>query len=436
MGQSPVRWISVSDEVTPYTETEAELVAKSGWTPTWRWVGLAIPLVYLIFVVISVRQNSSGAAAIAGYALLAAFAACWIVTPVVLPDGTGGRRFWAWYALLVALTVAEVPFARAAGFVLCVFITLLTVARLGARSAPIVAAMAVAALLVPVAVGSWHVSLAQSFADVTPVAIPVVALAMAAVMQVVRANQALAEARAEVARLAAENERIRIARDLHDLLGHSLTTITVKAGLARRLGPTDPAGAVDQIAEVEELCRRVLADVRAAVSGYREVTLASELARGRELLRACGITAHLPTATDVVGPAHQELFGWAVREGLTNVIRHARARSCEVRVSASSVEIIDDGRGSAAPAGNGLSGLRERAAAAGGGVDAGPVQPAGWRLRVWMPAVGTPPAVAAPAAVAAPPPVGTPPAVGGTAAGARDTAGAAGASPLPAPQGR
>jgi len=390
MGQSPVPWINVSDEVTPCNKAEAELVAKSGWSPSWRWVGLAIPLVYLIFVVVSVRQNSYGAAAIAGYALLAAFAVCWLVTPAVLSPGTGGWRFWAWYALLVALTAAVIPFARAAGFVLCVFITLLTVARLGARSAPIVAAMAIAALLVPVAVGSWHVSLAKSFADVTPVAIPVVALAMAAVMQVVHANQALAQARAEVARLAAENERIRIARDLHDLLGHSLTTITVKAGLARRLGPADPAGAVDQIAEVEELCRRVLADVRAAVSGYREVTLASELARGRELLRVSGITAHLPTATDVVGPAHQELFGWAVREGLTNVIRHARARSCEVRVSASCIEIIDDGHGSAAPPGNGLRGLRERAAAAGGGVDAGPVQPAGWRLRVWVPAGGAP----------------------------------------------
>jgi two-component system, NarL family, sensor histidine kinase DesK len=278
--------------------------------------------------------------------------------------------------------------------------------------------MALAALLVPVEVRSWHVTLAKSFADVTPIAIPVVAVVMAGVIEVVRANQALAETRAELARLAAENERIRIARDLHDLLGHSLTTITVKAGLARRLGPADPAGAVAQIAEVEDLCRRVLADVRAAVSGYREVTLASELARGRELLRASGITADLPTSIEVADPAHQELFGWAVREGLTNVIRHSRARSCEVRLSASCVEIIDDGHGSAAPPGNGLSGLRERAAAAGGGVDAGPVQPTGWRLRVWVPAADPPPAV------------------GDTTPAARDTARAAGRNLLPAPQGR
>ena len=255
----------MSDEVARHTEAEAEWVAvQSRWTRSWRQaVMLAIPLVYLVFVVVSVEQNSRGAAAVAGYVLLAVFAGCWIVTPFVLTEETSRLRFWGWYAFLVALTAAEIPFARAAGFVLCVFLTMLTVARLGARAAPFVAVMALAALLIPIAVGSWHVSLAKSFADVTPVAIPVVALAMAGVMQVVRANQALAETRAELARLAAENERIRIARDLHDLLGHSLTTITVKAGLARRLGPTDPGGAVDQITEVEELCRKALTEVRA-----------------------------------------------------------------------------------------------------------------------------------------------------------------------------
>jgi two-component system sensor histidine kinase DesK len=233
------------------------------------------------------------------------------------------------------------------------------------------------------------VSLGASFDDVTPVAIPVLAVATFAILRALRQNMALAEARAELAELAAENERMRIARDLHDLLGHSLTTITVKAGLARRLGSADPARAVSQITEVEELCRQALADVRSAVSGYRDVTLAGELARGRELLRASGIAAELPTATDVVDPAHQELFGWAVREGLTNVVRHARAHSCTVLLSPSAVEIVDDGGGDPRadglmPAGNGLSGLRERAAAAGGTVDAGPRQAGGWRLRVTL----------------------------------------------------
>jgi two-component system, NarL family, sensor histidine kinase DesK len=292
--------------------------------------------------------------------------------------------------VLLVLLVAELPFGRAATFVMCVFLTLVTVARLGHRSIPIVIAFAVAALVVPVAVTSWHVSLAQSFDDITPVAIPVAALAMFASVQVVRGNQALAEARAELARLAAENERIRIARDLHDLLGHSLTTITVKAGLARRLGAADGARANREIAEVEILARQSLADMRGAVSNYRDVTLTGELAAGRELLRAAGIVADLPRAADVVEPVHQELFGWVIREGLTNIVRHAHASSCTVRLTPSSVEILDDGVGGSAAPGNGLSGLRERVAAAGGTVDAGPVPPGGWRLRVSLSGAGGP----------------------------------------------
>jgi two-component system, NarL family, sensor histidine kinase DesK len=370
------------------------VIGRHKWADEPRQLALvALPLVYLVFVVISVTENSRGGGRVAGYVLLAAFAACWVAAPLVISKDTSGPRFWGYFGILLVLSLAGLPFARAAGFVTFVFLTMLAVGRLGVRSAPLVAAFSVAALLVPVGVGSWHVSLGKSFDDVTPVAIPVLAVATYAILQALRQNMALAEARAELAELAAENERMRIARDLHDLLGHSLTTITVKAGLARRLGAADPASAVSQIAEVEELCRQALADVRSAVSGYRDVTLAGELARGRELLRASGIAAELPTATDVVDPAHQELFGWAVREGLTNVVRHARAHSCTVLLSRSAVEIVDDGAGDPlpgglAPAGNGLSGLRERVAAAGGTVDAGPQQAGGWRLRVTLAAGG------------------------------------------------
>ena len=266
--------------IPPATPGEAEWVASQRmWVGGWRRVALvAVPLVYLVYVAISVTENSRGASRVAGYAILAAFAAYWLAVPLLISHQTSGRAFWACFGVVLALALAELPFARAAGFVAFVFLAILSVGHLGRRSVPLVAAFSVAALVVPVVIPSWHVSLGASFDDVTPVAIPVVAIVTFAVLQVLRANQALAEARAELARLAAENERIRIARDLHDLLGHSLTTITVKAGLARRLGAADPAQALSEIAEVEELCRQALADVRGAVSGYREVTLAGELA--------------------------------------------------------------------------------------------------------------------------------------------------------------
>jgi two-component system, NarL family, sensor histidine kinase DesK len=353
------------------------------WTVGWRLVASrAVALAYLLYVVGAIRQNAHGAAAVLGYVGLVAFAAGWLVIlhAIFLPLA----RFWTLWGLLAALMVLELPVAHAAAFVLAVFLTISIVARIGARSFPVVAVLALVSLLVPPAIPAWHTSIGKAFGDVTPLAIPVVALAIFAIMRVLQNNNALAQAQAELASLAAENERFRIARDLHDLLGHSLTTITVKAALAARLGEVDPARARQEIAEVETLARQTLGDVRAAVANYRDVTLAGELATGRQLLRAVGITADLPRAVDMVDPAHQELFGWVVREGLTNIVRHAHASSCAIRLSASGVEITDDGVGGAAPPGNGLSGLRERVAAAGGVVDAGPVEPRGWRLRVQL----------------------------------------------------
>jgi two-component system, NarL family, sensor histidine kinase DesK len=372
--------IQTQPPAPPPTAAEAEWVAEQrSWTRGWRErLMLGLPLIYLVYLGAAVSQNSHGAEAVAGYLILAAFVVGWLLVPNV----ASGQWFWPSFGVLTALFLAELPVARAAAFVMCVFLTMLAVGRLERRAIPLVIMFAVAALVVPVAITPWHVSLDKSFDDITPVAIPVVAVVMFGAMRLVKSNQALAEARAELTMLAAENERIRIARDLHDLLGHSLTAITVKAGLARRLGAVDPAGAIEQIAEVESLSRRSLSEMRAAVSNYRDVTLATELATGRELLRAAGIVPDLPRAVDVVDPEHAELFGWVVREALTNVIRHARATTCTVRLSENSVEVVDDGVGAPASAGNGLAGLRERVTAAGGVLDAGPVQPKGWRLRV------------------------------------------------------
>jgi two-component system sensor histidine kinase DesK len=204
---------------------------------------------------------------------------------------------------------------------------------------------------------------------------------MYAFFAIIRSNVQLTAARAEVARLAAENERSRIARDLHDLLGHSLTTITVKAGLAKRLAELDPERAAREMAEVEQLSRSSLADVRAAISGYRDVSLVGELASAHEVLRAAGVQTELPGAVDVVDPRLHEVFGWVIREGVTNVVRHARASRCTIALGATWITIDDNGRGGIAGAGNGLTGLRERVEAAGGTlVTSGRAD--GWRLRV------------------------------------------------------
>jgi two-component system sensor histidine kinase DesK len=182
--------------------------------------------------------------------------------------------------------------------------------------------------------------------------------------------------------MAVSQERTRFARDLHDILGHSLTVITVKAELAGRLVELAPDRAGAEIADIERLARDALADVRVAVSGYREANLAAELVSARAALDAAGIEAELPTAVDDVPGERSELFGWAVREGVTNVIRHSGAARCRVLVRAEEIRIEDDGRTRPAADGNGVNGLRERAEKLGAGVTVGRSDLGGFLLRV------------------------------------------------------
>ncbi|WP_370939964.1 sensor histidine kinase [Amycolatopsis sp. cg13] len=337
------------------------------WVLGWRRLVLDAGL--LVYPLIVLAQTAGQSVAVV---VLLAFCACYIGAAVAAYQFRS-RAFWILTGVLTALFGVVLPIARANAFYLLAVVVSLAVPRLPRWGVVIVPIAAAVTVVVPWAV--WHADpgWAQAAALVFTV------LVVVAFAEALRANRALVQARAEVERLAADAERSRISRDLHDLLGHSLTAITVKSNLARRLAAKGDGRAVDEIGEVEQLSRQALADVRAAVSGYRDVTLAGELARGRELLRAAGISADFPTAVD--GP-HQELFGWVVREGLTNVVRHSRATACAVIVSGDAVEIRDDGVGSSADPGNGLSGLLDRVVAAGGRMEAGAVRPRGWRLRV------------------------------------------------------
>jgi two-component system, NarL family, sensor histidine kinase DesK len=199
----------------------------------------------------------------------------------------------------------------------------------------------------------------------------------------VRTVVQLREARERVAELAVAEERARVTRDLHDVLGHSLTTITVKAGLARRLledGATDRA--IAEVGDVERLGRQVLSEVRATLSAQRVASLPGELASARAVLAAAGITADLPHAVDDLASQYHEPFAYVLREAITNVVRHSGARRCEVRLGPSWLEVCDDGSGGApSGSGHGLAGLRERLAPLGGTLEAGRLPGGGFRLR-------------------------------------------------------
>jgi two-component system sensor histidine kinase DesK len=208
----------------------------------------------------------------------------------------------------------------------------------------------------------------------------------------------LREARGEVARLAANDERLRIARDLHDLLGHTLSLIVLKSEVATRLADRDVARSIAEVNDIEAVARQALADVREAISGYNQRNLTDELQNSRGVLAAADIEVTIKTSGTPLPDPLDGLFGWAVREGVTNIVRHARARTATIAVhrqgATAVLEITDDGRAAEEPTstyGNGLRGLGERVAMSGGTVEAGPRTDGGFRLKVRAPIVAPAP---------------------------------------------
>jgi two-component system, NarL family, sensor histidine kinase DesK len=362
----------------------------------WRRGG-GFWLIYLAIPLGSAWTHHQLAASIAGTALLVAFAWCYLF---LVPLGWWGARGARYSYLIVALLLVLSAGATAAigmnGLWMLIFVATATIILLPGRVALAgVVSFAVTVAVLPQFIKPWHWHGLQWSMGAS---VALASLAVFGFSRLIRANAELAAMREEVATLAAERERMRIARDLHDLLGHSLTTVTVKAALAARLFDQDPKRARAEIAEVERLARESLADVRAAVAGYREVRLATELATAREVLAAAGIEAQVPGAVEGMSPEVGGLFGWVVREGVTNVVRHSRATKVRITLDATGIEIVDDGSGCPEPprqetvgvtaSGHGLVGLAERADALGGRLYAGPVDAAagGFRLRVEVPA--------------------------------------------------
>jgi two-component system sensor histidine kinase DesK len=215
------------------------------------------------------------------------------------------------------------------------------------------------------------------------------------VSHMIEANHELRQAREEVARLAVAEERLRFARDLHDLLGHSLSVIVLKSELAGRLAPGAPERAAEEIRDVERVAREALREVREAVAGYRQPSLGQELESAVATLHAAGVAARVEASAGALPTPVDGTLAWAVREGVTNVVRHSRAGRATIRVARADdrveLELVDDGVGcDGCPTGNGLRGLGERVAARAGTVEHGGGPDGGYRLAVRLPLTEAP----------------------------------------------
>ncbi len=204
-------------------------------------------------------------------------------------------------------------------------------------------------------------------------------------------NRRLGLAQDEIDRLARIAERERIARDLHDLLGHTLSLIVLKSELASKLADKDPQRAAEEIREVERISRETLSQVRAAVRGYHSAGLDAEIDHAREALQSAGVAFEAKVEPVTISASQESVLTIAIREAVTNIVRHAGAKSCQLwlrcRYFGCELEIADDGRGAATPEGFGLGGMRERVESMGGTLERDGSQ--GMRLILRLPLPGT-----------------------------------------------
>ncbi|NEB05649.1 histidine kinase [Streptomyces sp. SID13726] len=311
------------------------------------WIGLVAFVVWYFALVFRTGRGETNAVVLGSVAVLGAQSTVLSLTL--------GREWLVLYVYVAISSGAALPF------------------RLARWSIPVVSALLTAvALVVPggtaFLAGLLFPALLGGFS-------------MTGVRELIRTTIELREARAKVAHLAANEERLRLARDLHDLLGHSLSLITLKSELAGRMLPGHPEKAAQQVADIEQVSRQALVDVREAVTGYRRPRLAAELAGVEVALSTAGVTARVPAEPDLAGvPEDSEAaLAWALREAVTNVVRHSGARRCTVELLRRQtldgpmleLTVEDDGTGGSGEGpGNGLTGLTERLEKAGGTLEA------------------------------------------------------------------
>ncbi|MBY6367267.1 sensor histidine kinase [Rhodococcoides corynebacterioides] len=358
----------MTDIVATLTGREVEQRQRRGWLFGAIWLAF---LVYPLGRILQYPGPWSWT--VAGCVSLALFAVAFLVgfrefrrrlhDDDRRPEQT--RRAWATLVLLTALLVPVVPAAGDSVLTGSVYLAVFGIITLPGRTGvAVVAVVAAAVEILPRVVDGW-----------TPdnsAAITVVAAAMAAwgVKTLIQRNAQLLEVRRRLADLAVVEERERLARDVHDILGHSLTVVTVKAELAGRLIEHDPRRASAEIADIEALARQALADVRSTVGGFRHLRLDEELLGARSALDAAAIELRRHGNVDDVPEDRRELFARVLREAVTNVVRHSGASTCTVDLGRERITVEDDGVGPGAggqgATGSGLSGLADLVRDAGG----------------------------------------------------------------------
>lgn len=216
---------------------------------------------------------------------------------------------------------------------------------------------------------TWMIDASLAYWIIVVVFTPLIGAVNLQSVQTERANMKLRRAQEEIEHLAAVAERERIARDLHDVLGHTLSLVTLKAQLAARLAGRDPRRAATEMREVEQIARQALTEVRETIRGYRG-TIDEEIRRARTLLETAGLEVEATVSLGTIDRARDEVLALVLRELVTNIARHAQATRCRITIEETGgtcrLTVDDDGRGGPVAEGNGFRGMRERIEALGG----------------------------------------------------------------------
>jgi two-component system, NarL family, sensor histidine kinase DesK len=379
----------------------------------WRVSLTAVWLVYLIQPVSGLFGHHHDALYIAGgVAIIAAF--CVVFVAMIADWNRTTRRSLLGLAALFALALAAcIMYGGTGATSLWIYVAALAGLVISVQRTAIWIVAAVTACYTITSVTS-HADLGDFLINLVPTVL--LGFAMIGLRNHFELTRELSKARETVARLAASEERLRLARDMHDLTGQSLSMITLKSELALRLLGRLPAGpdrdrVSDEIEQVGAVSRQTLHDIREAISGYRRPTLAVEIITARAALESAGITpqddAELTLMSGTFDPDAEAALAWCLREAVTNVVRHSGGRTCRIGLSRRggtlTLEVRDDGHGhvGAEPTGTGLRGMSERLGAVGGGLELRPADSPGFRLIATVPATAAPAAPAAPAAASA-----------------------------------